>query len=407
MSIESVYPEALVSPETIPDLLERYSRDTLGALLFMANTRTGLPRDRIQFCPKPEITQSNATTPSNIGLYLADLVAARDIGFLDQEKMCRRMKTVLDTIDTLENYYGLYLNWYDVDTSKPLHVHPSGGIIKPFISTIDNAWLAAGLMTVRSAVPEYRVRADRLLHYMDFSRLYDNAQNFFFGGCDLDQDKYPSWHYDVLGTEARIATYLGISEFGIPRTAFEQLKKNRHTKNDIILSWGGSMFEACMPPLFVPEDLWSKAWEKSHREYIQQQINKGQKDTLGFWGLTPCDTTNGYMELGDHELALFSEGYRDGPYIPPYGSALAIHFAKLLSVLNLFRIEISFEGAYRDGYGFVESVNPFTGEITPSILFVDHSMTFISMVNELTHGGIRNYLGPQLEKSIRPLLETL
>ena len=112
-------------------------------------------------------------------------------------------------------------------------------------------------------------------------------------------------HYGMLNTEARIASYLGIARGQLPaehyyrmfRTLPEGLAPQEQTPRGetreyrgvkvfegsyeyrgvrIVPSWGGSMFEALMVTLFVPEDVWApRSWGINHPLYVRAQIAHG------------------------------------------------------------------------------------------------------------------------------------
>ena len=46
------------------------------------------------------------TSPTNIGLYLACIMGARDLGFIEKSEMNERIERTLDTIDRLPKYKG-------------------------------------------------------------------------------------------------------------------------------------------------------------------------------------------------------------------------------------------------------------------------------------------------------------
>ena len=71
---------------------------------------------------------------------------------------------------------GQFYNWYNPATLEKLRVWPEdGSVVYPFLSSVDNAWMAAALMVVRNAVPEVRAQAQKLLDPMDFAFYYDPA----------------------------------------------------------------------------------------------------------------------------------------------------------------------------------------------------------------------------------------
>ena len=57
-----------------------------------------------------------------------------------------------------------------------------GSTVYPFLSSVDNGWLAAALMIVKSAVPQLAAQADAILREMDFGFYYDPAAGLIRGG---------------------------------------------------------------------------------------------------------------------------------------------------------------------------------------------------------------------------------
>ena len=135
------------------DPLERYAADTWASLDAMTDETTGLPSDNIG----GDLTAPAAyTSPTNIGGYLWSTVTARDLGIISEDDARERMATTLTTLETLERNTasGMFYNWYDPATGAKLTTWPdSGDVVHPFLSTVDNGWLAAGLRIVREAEP--------------------------------------------------------------------------------------------------------------------------------------------------------------------------------------------------------------------------------------------------------------
>ncbi len=80
----------------------------------------------------------------------------------------------------------------------------------------------------------------------------------------------------------------------------------------VVPTWGGSMFEALMVPLFVPEEKWgTRSWGVNHPLYVQGQIEHGLKETdYGYWGFSPSNNpAGGYREYGVDTLGLDGAGY--------------------------------------------------------------------------------------------------
>ena len=60
-------------------------------------------------------------------------------------------------------------------------------------------------------------------------------------------------------------------------------------------SWGGSMFEALMPALFVPEESWApRSWGENHPLTVHAQIFHGMTEAgYGYWGFSPANRPEG------------------------------------------------------------------------------------------------------------------
>jgi len=104
----------------------------------------------------------------------------------------------------------------------------------PFLSSVDNAWLATALHIVERGLPELRDQAHAIVAAMDFGFYYDPAVDQLRGrawteqpsGCSAPHDHvwFTCNHYDVVNSEPRIATYLAIAG-GAPPTAYFHLNR--------------------------------------------------------------------------------------------------------------------------------------------------------------------------------------
>ncbi len=84
----------------------------------------------------------------------------------------------------------------------------------------------------------------------------------------------------------------------------------------LIPTWGGSMFEALMVPLFVPEEKWgTKSWALTHPTYVRAQIEHGMDEAkYGYWGFSPSNNpAGGYREYGVDPIGMEPNGYAVRP----------------------------------------------------------------------------------------------
>lgn len=370
----------------------------------MINPSTGLPANRIYLTDQNEVKTTSDSTPSDMALMLADFLVMRDMQLIDPLVSQTMITQLISTLSKLETHNGLFYNWYDTTSLNRSAIHHSGGVIEPFISTVDNAWLAASLMLIASVNPETASQAETILNHMNFPELYDPKEDLFWGGKYPKQDKFTPHHYTALGSEIRVAPYVGIAQFEMSPKSYQTLYEKKHKKGVVVRSWGGSMFEALLPPLIIPESKWSKEWADSHRGYIERQMRYGRRFSDKYWGFSPCDDpSNTYQEFGVHSLGIH-KGYHQSSVITPHASFLALPFKKLSALHNLARLE-QINGVYREGYGFGDSVDVRTGEVARSHLAIDDSMILLSIA-ESCGLGVSRYLERRLENKLRPVIES-
>ncbi len=103
-----------------------------------------LPPDNFQEAPKPVI--AHRTSPTNIGLYLLSIIAARDFGWLGTLDTVERLEATLETMGRLERFRGHFYNWYDTRDLRPLD--------PKYVSSVDSGNLAGHLIALSSACRE-------------------------------------------------------------------------------------------------------------------------------------------------------------------------------------------------------------------------------------------------------------
>jgi hypothetical protein len=388
------------------DIVKAFSKDTWEGIKHHANTKTGLPADRLVI--KEDIkTMTSITSPTNIGLYITSLVAARDLGFISETELLESLEKVFRTLENMDTIKGLYFNWYNTDTGKP------DTRFNNFISTVDNAWLIASLMVIRSAVPAFKDRVNSLFNNINISLLYNYDRELFYGGYNVKTSKPTRWYYNILNTEARIASYIGINEFGIGWNHFGRLKRssstNQSKENQLLFrSWNGSMFEALMPTLFMPEPELSSTWKQNHYQYINEQINYGVANNDGFWGYSPSEDPKGkYREFGVPNLATKAYKQKVDHIVSPYAVFLTLPFVPDQSITNLLRLKSTYPEIYKPGFGFTDSINIKSGAVSKTFLSLDQEMSFLAQFNYLSNNQLYKYFGSQLKSSVENILKVM
>jgi hypothetical protein len=314
--------------------------------------------------------------------------------------------------------------------------------VRGFLSTVDNAWLAVALMMVGQNRPELKMTTERLLGPMRFSFFYDaldpsdpvNHPGLLRGGFFPDGGGvFADYHYGTLNTEPRIASYVGIARGDLPKDHYYRMHRaaqeptapmQKHDNVSVIESnqkymgarllpsWDGTMFEALMVPLFVPEATWAPtSWGTNHRLYAKAQIEYGLNDAkLGYWGISAStDTRGGYHAFGVAPLALNPTAGRDERGVPtrvvtPHASFLALAFAPREAVDNLKKLAASFPTVYTP-YGFLDAVDVGTGGVSEGMLVLDQGMILAAISNALGHDLMQQAFAGSVEAKMRPLMQ--
>jgi cyclic beta-1,2-glucan synthetase len=111
---------------------------------FVTAEEHALPPDNFQEEPKPVI--AHRTSPTNIGLYLLSVIAARDFGWMGTHEAVDRIEATLETMKRMERCRGHFYNWYDTRKLRPLEPR--------YVSAVDSGNLAGHLIALRSACRE-------------------------------------------------------------------------------------------------------------------------------------------------------------------------------------------------------------------------------------------------------------
>ncbi|MBP7337851.1 MAG: glycosyl transferase, partial [Niveispirillum sp.] len=107
-----------------------------------------LPPDNFQETPAPVLARR--TSPTNIGLYLLSVVAARDFGWIGTHDALDRLEATMGSMDRLERYRGHFLNWYATADLRPLD--------PKYVSSVDSGNLAGHLIALANSCDEWRTK---------------------------------------------------------------------------------------------------------------------------------------------------------------------------------------------------------------------------------------------------------
>lgn len=357
-------------------------------------------------------------------------VAARELGLLTLSDARDRCGRLLSALDTLPRHppTGLYFNWYDAARAALPARAPKHWPSPPFVSSIDNGWLAAALLLLAAVEPTLADRAHSRLESMDFD-VFDGpgttagGSQPLHGGFWLRGTRRPTVTssplsdgsrvhltphcYDMLNSETRLTELVLIAlRRRTPSLAHLHQPIRSLFDTDVVATWGGSMFEALAPAVLVPETEWAPAtWGLNHARTADLHRRHGARLGGDAWGFSPALRPGGrYAEFGVAEIAAgpgYPSGFRGTLVVTPHASALALELAPESAYENLARLA-DLPGCYGPG-GFVDAVAlARRPRATDRHLLIDQAMLLGGLVNVLADGVLRaGFSAPSVREPVR------
>ena len=201
---------------------------------------------------------------------------------------------------------------------------------------------------------------------MEYDFLYDPARHLLTIGYNVEDHRRDGGFYDLLASEARLASFVAIAQGKIPQDNWFALGRRLTNVSGAttLISWSGSMFEYLMPNLVMPS-YENTLLDQTTAGVIKSQIDYGRQQAVP-WGISEscynmvdAALNYQYRAFGVPGLG-FKRGLGEDLVIAPYASVMALMIDPEAACENLERL--SAEG--NEGrYGFFESI-----DYTPSRL---------------------------------------
>lgn len=241
---------------------------------------------------------------------------------------------------------------------------------------------------------------DEMVYEMDFSLLYKRDRKLFSIGYNVDRASLDESTYDLFASEARMASYLAIAKGEVSPEHWFSLSRRLTSinRNEILLSWGGTMFEYLMPLLYMTRyenTLLSNTYDNVVK--WQENYGKSRNYPWGFsesgYGVLNLELHYQYRSFGAPGLGL-KRGLAENYVVAPYASMLALMVDPKSSLENLRKLKK--EGAF-SLYGFYESIdysnriNESEGDKTIVKMYMAHhqGMILLSLSNVLNDNRIQ------------------
>jgi len=261
-----------------------------------------------------------------------------------------------------------------------------------FLTSITSA--LNNLRALETSLLGIATQADTLANETDFSFLANHDRLALSIGYDLQTSTLDASCYDMVASEARVATFLAIARGDLPLQAWSALSREhiRTQGTFLLLSWSGTMFEYLMPTI------WMQSYPGTLVMRTQVACVKAQRTfarALNIpWGISESgfaekDDTGHYqyMAFGVPSLALSPEA-KAGPVISPYSTFLALSVDSKEALGNLVRME---SAGSVGRYGFYEALDYSASRTHPIVVrewMAHHQGMSLLAVTNVLHSNI-------------------
>ncbi len=241
---------------------------------------------------------------------------------------------------------------------------------------------------------------------MDFTFLYDRPRELFAIGYRPQEAVLDPGHYDLLASEARLASFVAIARGDAPVEHWFHLGRPLTPvgRGSALLSWSGSMFEYLMPDLVLDAPSGSLL-EHTGRLAVRRQIEYGEERGVP-WGISEAaynardvHFTYQYSNFGVGGLGL-KRGLAEDLVVAPYATALAAMVDPVAASRNFG--QLASVGALGK-YGFYESIDYTASrlpegeklEVVKAYMAHHQGMTIVALANVLLGAAMRRRFGAE------------
>jgi cyclic beta-1,2-glucan synthetase len=209
--------------------------------------------------------------------------------------------------------------------------------------------------------------ADDLIEETEFGFLFNTERQLFSIGFSVSDGRLDNSYYDILASEARLASFMAIATGTLSHEHWFKLGRSLTSSGSsrALLSWSASMFEYLMP-LLVMRPYPGTLLNETYNAVVQRQIQYGTLRSVP-WGVSESaynaqdlEKNYQYRAFGVPGLGL-KRGLGEDLVVAPYASILASTLAPKEVLENLGRLQ---KEGMNGRYGFYEAID-YTPERFP------------------------------------------
>jgi cyclic beta-1,2-glucan synthetase len=300
-------------------------------------------------------------------------------------EFCAAAKSLLDRLESLLSQETLHGTASDLLEDALAWCRDLG-------MRLESARIAASGLV--SAYRDIYAKAETCVEEMEFVFLFDAQRQVFRVGYNVMAERPDSSYYDLLASEARIASLVAIAKGDVPQSHWLHMARplTQVSGTRALLSWSGTMFEYLMPTLLA-ESHPNTMLDQSCRAAVDRQIGYARSRGVP-WGISEsafyqfgANREYQYRAFGVPGLGL-KRGLGEDLVVAPYASLLALPFRPQDVLRNIERLEeLGMLGRYGlfDAVDYTRSRLPLGKRCALVRSYMAHhqGMIMLSLVNSL------------------------
>lgn len=282
-----------------------------------------------------------------------------------------------------------------IETSLASSIKPQEGLSRDSLLPLQSVILTAS-RRANERIQMIDERAEHCTELADaeYDFLYDKARRLLAIGYNVSEHRRDASFYDLLASEARLASFVGIAQGQLGQEHWFALGRLLTTSNgqQTLLSWSGSMFEYLMPLLVMP-NYENTLLDQTYKTVIDRQIEYGRQRGVP-WGVSESgyNTTDLHLNYQYRAFGVpglgFKRGLADDVVIAPYATAMALMIAPEKACANL---QLMANMGFAGKFGFYEAVDftparlarGQTSAVVRSYMAHHQGMSFLSLAYTL------------------------
>lgn len=251
-----------------------------------------------------------------------------------------------------------FIGWLQTLSEGKLDEESSKWVNK-FLQEIPHSFQA--IEAIKEQKEELLKELQEISSGMNLSFLYNQERKLFSIGYNVSNHLLDGSCYDLLASEARLASFIAIAKDDVPLEHWWALGRPTTEAFGMVVlqSWGGTMFEYLMPVI------WCRNFSNTLLDYackvaVECQISYGKQ--LGIpWGISE----SAYSRLDIHNIYQYrafgvpllglKQGLETDFVVTPYSSALALMINPVAAINNLKHLRN--KEIMSGPYGFFEAID--------------------------------------------------